>query len=139
MKGQNPFVSETFVIAISVLFIFFIITTMNLVKKDHLKFIVHYEENEICNLISTSIWKMYEDNFQNGTYVYATSKLDLPKRITMYPYEITMSGHDIYVNTSLESSSCKVPLNITMSGKSMGGNVTIKMRITTSGQEVTIS
>lgn len=138
MKGQNPIISHTFVIAVSVLFIFFIIISLNMINKDHEKFIIFHESKEICYYLSNAVYSMYENDY-NGSYVISEKTVHLPNRMSIYGYRVAFNGSTIFINSTMGTVNCTVPLNITMSGNVYGGQHVIQMVRTPSGTEVTIN
>jgi len=125
MKGQNPLISHTLIVVMSVLMLFLIVTTFDNIKKNQVRFLIKNEANVICSTISSQITKIYN----NSTYSSSVNqtngwvKISTEKRLMEYNYKIYFSGSKIFIKSRDIEVNCSVPINAIFEGSSYGGDI----------------
>ena len=137
MKGQNPLISHTLIVAMSVLVLFLVVTTFNNIEKNQIMFVARSEADSICSTLSSQILKIYRNETYNspGGQTCSWENIYLEKRLMIYNYKIYFNNSDIIISFKNTKINCSVPINATLIGSSYGGEVKLTWEKLSDGQD----
>lgn len=122
-KGQSEFLSHSLTVAISIFMIFILVTTMNTIKNDYDDFSSKSQVKQICNIIKSSVEKIYwPENYNANNTLLGSFTVNIPEKAAAKNYKISFSNITINVTTSDGiSSNCTPGFDIIYNGTSTGG------------------
>lgn len=123
MRGQSSILMHSLFLIISIFMLLIVVTSMNNIKNDYDNFSINSQINHICNIVETSIEKIYsKGNYISNDTLFGSVVLNLPDKIASSNYKISFINSDILVKTldGKYNVTCEAGFNITYNGTSTG-------------------
>ena len=127
MRAQSPLVGHTIMIAITIILIMVVITTMDNLNNKYSDFVKENEMGSVCEIVRDGVTTMYDQD-----YITPVNNVTMGEITLKLPYTVGRDSYSIdFVNKSVRivsgsfSTSCKIGYNITYSGRSSGGLSTL--------------
>ncbi|MFH0832700.1 MAG: hypothetical protein V1900_03215 [Candidatus Aenigmatarchaeota archaeon] len=125
-KGQNPLLSQTLMVAFSLVLLLAVVTTLNSVRNDYQDFVGRHEIRQVCAIVKSGVEKIYSPGDYNSSTNATMGKilLDLPTRIGDMNYRAKFANTSLLIETTGSNrinDTCKIGFNISYSGSTVGG------------------